>query len=196
MTKSALRRTLRARRRTISVPLAAHAALALAKRLSRLPHFRRARDIGIYWPMDGEISLLPLLQMAAARKKRFYLPVLVKPFARSLRFASFSAKSVLRNNRFTIPEPRVKRRAQRPVRHLDLLLMPLVGFDRHGHRLGMGGGFYDRSLAHLHHRTAWQRPRLVGVAYSCQEVPLLPVEPWDVPLHALCTETGCFTVGP
>lgn len=70
---------------------------------------------------------------------------------------------------------------------LDAIFMPLVGFDREGHRLGMGGGFYDRTLAFTRH---WPRavPKLVGLGHHSQEVARLPVQPWDVSLHAIATD--------
>ena len=68
--------------------------------------------------------------------------------------------------------------------------MPLVGFDHQGYRLGMGGGYYDATLAYMRHRRSWRKPRLVGIAYECQRVEKLPHDPWDMPLDAVVTEDG------
>lgn len=190
-TKSQLRRHMRQRRHALSPQDLRQAALALSGQIARLRPFHRARHIGVYWPMHGEISPLPLLQHPLAVHKHFYLPILVGRFARSLRFAPFNPRTPMRNNRFRIPEPKVPRHSQCSVRELDLLILPLVAFDAEGYRLGMGGGFYDRSLAHLPHRRHWRRPRLIGVGHAFQEVPVLPREPWDIPLAMVCTDKAC-----
>ena len=70
--------------------------------------------------------------------------------------------------------------------------MPLVGFDQQGYRLGMGGGYYDATLAFMQHRRLWRKPRLVGVAYECQRVETLPHDPWDMPLDAVLTERQLY----
>ncbi|WP_346380663.1 5-formyltetrahydrofolate cyclo-ligase [Acidithiobacillus sp.] len=190
-----MRRRIRQQRRALSSEVLHYAAMALASHLVRLNHFRRARHIGLYWPMQGEISPLLLMQHSIAVNKHFYLPVLAGHFARSLRFAPFHPHMNLRSNRLHIPEPQVPPGYQRSVRELDLLILPLVAFDAEGYRLGMGGGFYDRSLAHLPHRRSWRRPRLIGVGHAFQEVPRLPREPWDIPLGIVCTEKGCYRIG-
>ncbi|MCY1349438.1 5-formyltetrahydrofolate cyclo-ligase [compost metagenome] len=91
-------------------------------------------------------------------------------------------------NRFRILEPRPNPARQRKVWALDLLLMPLVGFDEHGGRLGMGGGFYDRSLAYRARRKNGHKPTLLGLAHECQKVDRLALASWDVPLRATVTD--------
>jgi 5-formyltetrahydrofolate cyclo-ligase len=98
----------------------------------------------------------------------------------------------LTQNRFGIPEPRRNRKQQRKVWALDLVLLPLVGFDRHGGRLGMGGGFYDRSLAYLKMRKNWHKPTLWGLAHECQQVDRLAMASWDVPLQATLTNKAWY----
>ncbi len=184
-----LRRQMRAKRRSLT-PLQLHQAeIGLLQHLRALPETRRAREIGLYWPIKGEISLLGLLQQPWSHRQKFYLPVLA-PHRRGLRFAPYVRGETLRRNRLGIPEPMVSRRLWRSARQLDLLFVPLLAFDGKGRRLGMGGGFYDRTLAGLRHRKHWLRPRLLGVAHAFQEVTQLPAEPWDVPLHGICTEQG------
>ena len=96
----------------------------------------------------------------------------------------------MKPNRYGIPEPMDTQ--PRSARQLDLLLIPLVGFDSAGHRLGMGGGYYDATLAFLRHRRHWRKPRLLGVAYECQKVEALPHDPWDMPLDAVLTERRLY----
>ena len=131
---------MRQQRRDLSAEALYSAAVALSDHLVRLNHFQRARHIGLYWPMQGEISPLPIMQHPIAANKHFYLPVLAGHFARSLRFAPLHSNVVLRHNRFRIPEPQVSPRQHCSVRELDLLILPLVAFDAEGYRLGMGGG--------------------------------------------------------
>jgi 5-formyltetrahydrofolate cyclo-ligase len=156
--------------------------------LGRDPHFRHARRIAGYWPTDGELDPGPLLALAGCPDRRTFLPVL-RPDRRSrLWFFPYAPGDPLRPNRFGIPEPRRGRGGALPPWVLDLILVPLVGFDADCNRLGMGGGFYDRTLAFLRRRQYWHRPRLIGLAHECQRVNRLEPRPWDVPLDAVATE--------
>jgi 5-formyltetrahydrofolate cyclo-ligase len=183
-----LRRSLRQARRALSHRIQLSNSLALAERLRSSPIFLRARRIGAYVASDGEIDPLPLLDVARATGKRCYLPVL-HPFAGpSLWFCEWRAGDPLVPNRYAIPEPDPKSRPPHPAWSLDLLLVPLVGFDARGNRLGMGGGFYDRTLAYLNRRTRWHRPRVLGLAHELQRVDALPTNAWDIPLDGVVTE--------
>ncbi len=188
MNKRQLRAELRRRRRAIP-PAERHAA---AERLRRLaaPLLLRHRRIGFYLAADGEMDLLPLLNQALWRGRRCYLPVVPGKGERRLWFSEIRGDGHWYANRFGITE----HASPRPVRTagLDLLFLPLVGFDLTGNRLGMGGGFYDASLAHLGRRRAWRKPVLVGVAFECQKVEALPADPWDAPLDAVVTESRCY----
>jgi 5-formyltetrahydrofolate cyclo-ligase len=190
--KLALRRRLRETRRGISGSEQRRHAQALARRLARHPIFLKARRIGIYWPADGEIDPRPLLQLRHAKAKRWHLPVLRTHPKSGLWFLSYRPGEAMQGNRFGIPEPARRSSRQRHAQGLDLLIIPLVGFDAACNRLGMGGGFYDRSLRYLSHHRHWRRPHLIGVAHECQHVPSLPVCPWDVPLDLVVTERRIY----
>ena len=187
--KNALRRHLRQRRRDLPPRILSQAAEAVARQLSATSIFRRSRRIAAYLAVGGELDLAPLLQRALAHGKQVYLPCLAGRGAPYLLFRRYRGPSErMRRNRFGILEP-----ARGPLlgaRQLDLVLAPLVAFDGRGNRLGMGGGFYDRTFAFLPQRLRWRKPRLIGVAYSFQEVPELVAEPWDVGLWACVTERG------
>jgi 5-formyltetrahydrofolate cyclo-ligase len=184
-----LRRALRERRRALAPRERARAARGLARELLRHPAYRRARSLAVYLARDGELDPELLVHRAWASGRRVFLPVLIDHPWPLLRFARYTPATRFRCNRFGIPEPDVPRRRLLPARALDLLLLPLVAFDATGNRLGMGGGYFDRTLAYLHGRR-WQRPRLLGVGYAFQQVAALAAAPWDVPLHGVVTERG------
>lgn len=192
LSRPALRRKLRQTRRQLSPAQQRHAARRLYRQLSHHPLFRRARHIALYLPNDGEIDPRLLLRAAQRRGKATYLPVL-NPWPRTrMVFQRIEPGERLRRNRFGIFEPVIRTARQRRVWALDLLLMPLVGFDGNGGRLGMGGGFYDRSLAYRARRKKSHKPTLLGLAHECQRVDRLPLETWDVPLLGTVTGRGWY----
>ena len=167
-------------------------ASQLASRLSSLPLFHNAKRIAVYLPNDGEMDLQPLIERATTRGKQCYLPVISQLSHNRLWFAPYTSGQKLSPNIYGIPEPvNGKWKGRSPV-GLDLILMPLVGFDKEGNRLGMGGGYYDRTLAYLNRRQHWRRPLLLGVAYEFQKVEQLPTEAWDIPLHGIITESSLY----
>lgn len=193
LSRTQLRQKLRQRRRRLSAGQQAMAATALYRRLAQHPLFRRARHIAFYLPSNGEIDPRWLMQAAQRQGKALYLPVLTPPPHPGMCFQRLLPGESLTLNRFHIAEPRFCQSRQRPVALLDLILLPLVGFDAQGGRLGMGGGFYDRALASVQFR---RRPWLVGVAHECQKVDHLPLQTWDVKLQATFTDQGCYPALP
>ena len=187
-----LRRQLRAARRALSHQEQRRAARDLYRQLAQQPLFRRAKHIALYLPNDGEIDPRPLLRAAQRRGKATYLPVLCRWPATKMVFQRFRPHDRLHRNRFKIAEPRPNRAQQRKVWSLDLLLMPLVGFDPHGGRLGMGGGFYDRCLAYQKRHRHWHTPRLLGLAHECQKVEKLSMASWDIALHATVSDCAWY----
>ncbi|MDI5919347.1 5-formyltetrahydrofolate cyclo-ligase [Halomonas sp. LR5S13] len=185
-----LRRELRLRRRELSAEARRDAAERLCRHLRKLPEIQRARRLALYLPNDGEIDPTPLIPWLERRGTRVHLPVL-KPLSRNqLWFVHYHSGTPMVANRFGIPEPEARHGAHRarrtPAWALDVILLPLVGFDDRGQRMGMGGGFYDRSLAFT--RRPGPRPRLIGLAHDCQRVERLPAAPWDVPLDAIVSD--------
>ncbi|WP_223114963.1 5-formyltetrahydrofolate cyclo-ligase [Pseudomonas syringae] len=188
LTRPQLRRQLRMARRSLSNVQQRMAARGLFHQLAQHPLFRRARHVSLYLPMDGEIDPRLLLREAQRLGKATYLPVLNAWPRTRMVFQRVRPGERFIPNRFRIPEPRINRAKQRKVWALDLVLLPLVGFDDQGGRLGMGGGFYDRSLAYLARRKTWRKPVLLGLAHECQKVDRLAQASWDVPLHGTVSD--------
>ena len=187
-TRADHRRSLRDKRRGLSLRQRRDAAQRVS-RLSVLPAlFARRQRIAFYLANDGELDPQPLMERLRGAGRRCYLPVLNTHRRRPMRFAPYTPGMPMAANRFSIPEPVVVPRAWLPAERLDLIIMPLVGFDRDGNRLGMGGGFYDRTLSFLRHRGAWRRPFLLGLAYEFQCLDQVESRPWDVPLDGVVTE--------
>jgi 5-formyltetrahydrofolate cyclo-ligase len=175
--RRSLRQRLRAARR--AVPLAARpaAAAALDRHLAALALPRPGSRIAAYHPMDGEIDPAIVLQRARALGCAIYYPVITNLRARRMRFVTGESAN---GGKFLAS------------RWLDLALVPIVGFDARGHRLGMGGGFYDRHFSFLRHRRSWRRPLLVGVAFEVQRIDRLSEAAHDVQLWGIVTDRGIY----
>ncbi len=188
--RQALRQQLRQQRRDIPAAQRIAAAETLAENLLALPFADVSGPVGGYWAMDGEIAL-HRWQMQLPPQQTYCLPVL---HGKLLRFAPWRPGQALVSNRYGIPEPDVDPAQALLPEQMALVLAPLVGFDPHCRRLGMGGGWYDRSFAFRQRQPA--PPWLVGVGFSAQQVPSLPVEDWDVAVDAICTELGTLHPEP
>jgi 5-formyltetrahydrofolate cyclo-ligase len=180
--RSSLRGPLRERRAAIGAAQRIAAASAIAERLLQWSVVRDARHVAGYWAIGGELPL-HVLMSRLPDSARYCLPVLQDD--RTLRFAPWRVGDPVVPNRFGIPEPAQPCDPLDPAA-LDAVLLPLVGFTRGGARLGMGGGWYDRSFAFRRGTAA--PPLLIGVAFACQQIDALDVQDWDVPLDALVTE--------
>jgi len=191
MSSPRLRQSIRQQRRSLSRAEAGLCAELLAQRTARHPLVLQSQRIAAYLAADGEIDPAPLVQSLREQGKTLYLPVLVPFSNRKLWFAEFRPTDSLATNRFGIPEP-VHRRLIKPC-SLDLVLTPLVAFDSNGHRIGMGGGYYDRSFAFLRRRQHWRKPRLLGLAYELQKQVAIKPNDWDIPLDAVATEANIYT---
>lgn len=190
--RNRLRREMRQRRRALPDSYRTAAAESLARIISRHRILRHSARIAVYLAYRGEIDLGPTIALARRRGCRLCLPVIASIAKGSMHFVPFENGTSLHRNRFGIHEPRLHRAQAVPVRRIDVILLPLVAVDERGWRLGSGAGFYDRRLSHLRTDRRWRRPRLIGVAYEFQRVPLIEPQPWDVPLDAIVTERGYY----
>jgi 5-formyltetrahydrofolate cyclo-ligase len=186
----AARRRLRRLRLELDADERATAEQAILFWLERLRVFRRGVRVALYLPMPGEVDLRPGLERAWRRGATVFVPRIASRRRGRMSFVRWMPGAAERRNVFGIVEPAGTVRPT-PARQLDIVVVPVVGFDRRGNRLGMGAGFYDRALRRrLDPARPWRRPRLVGVAFACQELEAIPVSPWDVPLDLIVTERG------
>lgn len=183
--RTALRRFGRTRRRAVPAIERASRAHALAAHARATVLRWRHHDYACFLPADGEIDTTGLIESIWRRNRRVWLPCVRGPL---LRFRLYRRGMAMQRGAFGILEPSRGRLCS--ARDLDLVLTPLVVFDSAGQRMGMGGGFYDRTFAFLRDRTRWRQPKLFGVAFGCQEVDAVPVEHWDVPLDGMLTDEG------
>jgi len=181
-----LRAGLRAQRARLAPAERIDAARGVAAALEQLPEFLIDTRVAGYWAVGGELPLHVVHAALIGRGQRYHLPVLAGDG--SLRFAPWQRGGELRPNRYGIPEPVCPADDLLDADALDLVLVPLLGFDRRGHRLGTGGGYYDRSFAFLHGATRPAHPVLVGIGYSFQELPALVAQDWDVQMDFVATQ--------
>lgn len=178
--KAALRRQLRASRKALPPRARAVAATRAAIRAIRLPEVRLARHIAVYLAVGSELDTGPLIAALRRRHVQLSVPVVEPRETGRMRMCALPRCRIVRTNRHGIAEPTRGWRVRTPI---DLVLLPLLGFDARGHRLGSGSGYYDRWLAR-------QAPRAyrLGYAYQMQECTRLPADSWDQPMDAVCTE--------
>ena len=138
---------------------------------------------------DGEADPLGLMTQAVKVGKQVYVPIIVGK-AKPLAFAAWSPTSGMKPNRFGILEPDVPESEWIEAHELELVIMPLVAFDESCHRIGVGGGFYDRSFAFL--RESDRDATLVGFAFELQKVSTIATNKWDVHLNAIATESRFY----
>lgn len=185
-----LRRRLRAERNALGAPARMQAAEGVAAQLRTHPAFATSGYIAGYWAVRGELPLHAVL--ATLPDGCVYCLPRLHPDGH-LVFAPWRFGDPLVSNRFGIPEPDVQPESCLDAELLMAALVPVVGFDRRGTRLGTGGGWYDRSFAFRQDRPA--PPWLIGVAYGFQEVEGLAAESWDVPLDAVATPDALIVTG-
>jgi 5-formyltetrahydrofolate cyclo-ligase len=182
-----MRAELRASRRALSPIQRAHAALLVARNLDRAFPLRQGKRVAIYASMREELDTGPLIELARQRGCRIFLPRIVRRTGRiDFLEAHPDARESVNHLGIVEPEGTFKIGA----RWLDLVLMPLVGFDERGVRLGMGGGYYDRTFAFRNTHSTWRGPRLVGVAYAFQQLPSITAAAHDVLMDAVVTDKG------
>lgn len=183
-----LRREKRALRAALAADSLERAARALAERIVELPAYREAGSIAAYFAVNGEIDPSVVVDAALAAGKKVYLPHID---GETLLFAPYFHGQKMRSNHFRLLEPDVDKAAMLAPPELDLVLVPLVAFDRERNRIGMGGGYYDRSFA-FRQDAGQNSPRLVGIAHELQRAETLEPQPWDVRLDLVVTDAAVY----
>lgn len=187
-----LRQEVRTLRQRLSKSEQKLAEQKLLASLIQLPEVSAANKIAIYLTNDGELNTTAFIHWCWQQAIEVYLPI-IHPFtAGNLLFTQYSPDTTLIKNKFGILEPQLDVTAVTPLSKLDVIFTPLVAFDQTGARLGMGGGFYDRTLAQ------WARGNLpqltpIGLAHDCQQVEYVPTEVWDIAIPKIVTPSNCFT---
>lgn len=182
-----MRRAMRQKRRSLSSSVRRSASARLARVIGKLPLLARATQVAVYAASDGEPNTDALLSLLWERGAVCYLPVVHRRLPGRLQFAPVTPDSRFQSNRYGLPEPLGNGRLLGNTRRLDLVFVPLVAFDARGNRLGMGGGYYDRTFA-WRNRGGVTRPVLIGLAHDFQEVESVGSDPWDVRLDWIVTD--------
>lgn len=192
-TRASLRKSLRDARRALSPRQQDMAASRLHHLVSTQRYFRSAKRIAFYLPSDGEIDPSLLLAQALAQGKQCYLPCMHPHRPNRLLFLRYRRGDALNSHRWGMLQPSLRRARAISARALDLVFLPLVGFDRQGNRLGMGKGFYDRSFG-FRARAKRHSPKLIGLAHECQRVDHLDHQAWDVRLDKIESDRGSYRI--
>ena len=148
-------------------------------------YFLGSETIGCYVSMWDEVDTGAIIERAWRAKKRIFLPTTTTQGR--MYFRETLPESALAKDDFGIWEPVSGTRIE--PGELDVVVTPLVAFDDHRNRIGMGGGYFDRAFAFLADRNHWLRPKLIGVAFECQRVPKIAPNPWDIRVFRIFTET-------
>ena len=165
--------------------LRAALSLQIANRFLRSGYFYRSSTLACYLSTEHEVDTSAIFERAWRAKKRIFAPVV--DAGHKMRFLRIRRNTRLELNRYGIFEPTSGDEVSAAA--LDVVVTPLVAFDRNGHRIGMGGGYYDRFFAALRHRRQWLRPKLIGLAFDCQRVEQISPNPWDIRLSRIFSES-------
>lgn len=177
--KDELRKQLRKKRLELDFNTRIQCHEDMMQHLLQQDFFKTANHIACYVEQGSEMPTQALIKNILAQKKQCYLPCLA---GEALIFSHYEIDMSLIENKFHILEPAIPKIIS--TQNIELFFLPLLGFDKDGHRLGQGKGYYDRSLT----QASGLR---VGLAFSCQQVDAIPADPWDLKLDAIITELGC-----
>lgn len=179
-----LRKKLRAKRNALSSLQQKQAANDLSTHILQAGILNGATSIALYLANDGEIATEGIISTCWQSNIRTTLPVLHPFCAGRLLFLQYHQTTTMVCNKYGIPEPTLAVTAVVPKTQLDIIFVPLTGYDARGNRIGMGGGYYDRTLASLN-RT---QTKIIGLAHHCQQVDLIPTDNWDIPLDMIVSD--------
>jgi 5-formyltetrahydrofolate cyclo-ligase len=189
--KKQLRQQMRIARKSLNAEQRSIAGRSLLTHLQSIDQFNDANSIALYLTSDGEIDPIHVIEYCWALGKQVFLPVLDPDKHNQLLFINYLKDTPMCLNKYKISEPAAPYQNTLDANQLDLVLLPLVAFDDSGSRMGMGGGYYDRSFA-FKTQTLAATPHLIGLAHQLQKVDQLAVESWDIPLAAIVTDKQIY----
>lgn len=183
-----IRAAIKQTRMTLDASIQTDVALKILQQLKTLPSFSAANKIACYLSYNGEVPTKPIIDEIWQQNKNCYLPVLNTVPEKHLTFHEYSQQTILQPNKYNIDEPINTHEID--ITNLDIVLVPLVAFDEHCNRLGMGAGFYDRTFAF---RKQQNIPLLIGLAYEMQKSNSLTINDWDIPMDLVVTEKQIYS---
>lgn len=189
--KADIRQQFKASCQQIPIQYRESAGKEAAKLLVKLPFFAACQRVACYLSTAHEFDSTPIIEAIWQAKKQCYVPVLTGENEKALYFARYQYGDALHLNRYSILEP-TSNSHKLPPENLDLVLVPLIAFDCYGHRLGSGGGYYDRTFAFLHANPN-PKPLMIGLGFTSQQIDALPKDPWDIRLDGILTEKEFIT---
>lgn len=188
--RKSIRQSIRAKRNALPSLFQQQASASLVSELTNIKKIREATKIAIYLTNDSELNTTPFIQWCWKNHIETYLPV-IHPFCKGhLLFILYHQQTSMVENQYGILEPKLNVQNVIPPQNIDIIFTPLVAFDNQGSRLGMGGGYYDRTLAALNNFTV--SPHIIGLAHDCQQVEAVPTESWDIPIPEVITPSKHF----
>jgi 5-formyltetrahydrofolate cyclo-ligase len=179
-----LRRNALHARRNMTSQQRVTASHIICKRVIASREFYASTAVGCYLPMIDEVDTRDIIEAAWRANKRIFVPILHAKGEMS--FCEMLPETELEQNSYGVWEP--VRGVLTAPRNLDRVITPTVAFDKNRHRIGMGGGYFDRCFSFLRHRNNWIRPKLIGVAFQCQEVEEIAPNPWDIRLYRVISD--------
>jgi 5-formyltetrahydrofolate cyclo-ligase len=186
--KSAIRTTIKQVRSNVSNSYRITSSNHICTRIRALEQYRKAKTLALYFAVNREIDLTSLWNSAPLQGKFCYFPALKDDL--TLAFLPATPATPFKKNKYGIPEPDVSFDEAIPVEELDLIIMPLIAFDMRCTRLGMGAGYYDRTLEKK------RLKNLFGVGFQFQLVDFIDPEPWDIPMDAVITQKAIYWRNP
>ncbi|MBD1576261.1 5-formyltetrahydrofolate cyclo-ligase [Vibrio sp. S11_S32] len=185
LSRDQIRTSIRQKRQTLSAQEQTQAGLDLLSHIQQLPQIDQAQEIALYLSVDGEVDTMPTIQWLWQQNKKVLLPV-IHPFSKGqLLFLNYTPTTPMIANQYGILEPKLDKTQICPLASVDIIFTPLVAFDDSGQRLGMGGGYYDRTLERGFETGTGASA--IGLAHDCQKVAQLPIQLWDIPLATIVT---------
>ena len=191
--QSIIRKRIQAERAALDKNEQVTFSLEICQQILQGEVLSNAEHIAFYLPVRGEADPSYLQTFEALADKKFYLPILSATKQHHLEFALYNETTPMKMNRFKILEPDIKQsELLSDPKQLDAVIMPLVAIDNKGNRIGMGGGFYDRTFAFRKNEQC--KPHLIGFAYDFQLIDKQTPQQWDIPTDSIALQSNYISI--